>query len=110
MTADPLATGPLAVSDIGAIALAVSDIEAIADAEWFAANPRRFFRARRVPGGAVLVRKVKDVIFLRTTNGSTDDADTDIELAIRWFAAAYPGWSPEQIHKAASRALKGGAP
>jgi len=43
-------------------------------------------------GHTVLVRRVKDVIFLRTINGS---------------AAAYPGWSPEQIHKAARRALKG---
>jgi hypothetical protein len=55
----------------------------------------------------VLVRRVKDAIFLRSINGSAEAADTDIELAMRWFSSAYPGSAPEQIHKAARRALKG---
>ena len=70
----------------------VTDSAGIDDSAWFDRHRDRRFRARRKDGHTVLVRRVKDVIFLRTINGS---------------AAAYPGWSPEQIHKAARRALKG---
>jgi hypothetical protein len=87
----------------------VSDATGGDDDRWFYCNPGRRFRARRAPGGTVLVRKVGDAIFLRTLNGAdTDRADTDIDLAIRWFAAAYPNWNPEQITKTARKALKKG--
>jgi hypothetical protein len=84
----------------------VTDLDAVDDSTWFDRHRDRRFRARRKDGCIVLVRRVKDVIFLRTIDGSIAAADTDIELAFRWFMAAYPRWSPEQIHKAARRALK----
>jgi hypothetical protein len=84
----------------------VSDLDAVDDAGWFDRHRDRRFRARRKDGHTVLIRRVNEVIFLRTINGSADAADTDIELAVAWFASGYPTWSPEQIHKAARRALK----
>ena len=87
-----------------------TDLDAVDDSAWFDRHPNRRFRARRKNGQTVLVRRVKDVILLQTIAGSFDGADSDVELAVRWFAAAYPGWSPEQITKAARRALKGAKP
>jgi len=87
---------------------AVSDFDAVDDDAWFDRNPSRRFRARRNGGGTVLVRRVKNAVFLRSITHSIGAADTDIELAVAWFIAAYPSWSPEQITKAAFKAAKKG--
>ena len=87
---------------------AVSDADAIDDVAWFDRNSNRRFRVRREGRHTVLVRRVKDAILLRTITGSTNGADTDIELAVAWYAAAYPHWSPEAVSKAALKAVKKG--
>jgi hypothetical protein len=54
-------------------------------------------------------RSGKDVmlrVFVRSIRRASPDADQ--ELATMWFGTTYPGWSPEQIQRAANWALKQG--
>jgi len=99
MTADPLATA----------LLAVSDIEAIGDADWFAEHPSRRFRARRGHRSVFIVRKAGDVLLRTIAPADTPVVDDDHNLAFAWFGACYPDWHPERIGKAARKALKRGA-
>jgi len=88
---------------------AVSDIEAIDDDDWFAANPRRRFRGRRVDGGFAVIRHTTSGVFLRTFAGAgTAIVDHDRDLALLWFSSAYPAAHPEQVRKRALKALKQG--
>jgi hypothetical protein len=98
MNASPIPTGRPAVSDI----------EASDDAEWFEANPRRLFRARRGTGGYTIIRRAPDVILRTVAPPGSAIVDADIDLAILWFSCAYPSWNPEQVRKRALKTLKHG--
>jgi hypothetical protein len=99
MTADPRVTG----------LPAVSDSEAIDDADWFEANPRRLFRARRVNGGYTVIRHTTRGVFLRVcADAGAAIVDVDCDLALLWFSSAHPTAHPEQVRKRALKALKQG--
>jgi hypothetical protein len=88
----------------------VRDTDAIADAAWFAARPQRLFHARHGDGGTWVVRRRRQAdgsdVILRTFSRASVHQDTDGELSRAWFASAYPGWSPEQVAKAARKAIR----
>ena len=101
MSAQPAqAAVPLAV---------VTDLEATDDADWFEANPRRLFRARRVNGGYAAIRHTTSGVYLRTfADAGAAIVDNDRDLALLWFASAYPDWHPQQVAKRALKAIKQG--
>ena len=87
----------------------VTDFDVVDDAAWFAANPHRLFRARRVNGGYELIRHTTSGVFLRVFAGAgAAIVDNDRDLALLWFASAYPDWHPEQVRKRALKVLKQG--
>jgi|SRR6516165_8917596 hypothetical protein len=87
----------------------VRDTDAVADAAWFADRPHRLFRARTDADGTWIIRRRQgdgpDVL-LRTFSRASVHHDTDGELSGSWFATASPGWSPEQVGKAARKAIR----
>jgi hypothetical protein len=90
----------------------INTIEAAAldDRIWFGDHPSRQFRARIVDDRIWLVRR-RRVALLRAVapRPSALPGDTDKELAVAWYAAAFPDWSREKAQKWARRALRKGA-
>ena len=88
----------------------VRDTDAVADAAWFGAHPHRLFRVRVGDGGTWIIRRRRQGsdpdVFLRTFSGTVVQNDNDGELATAWFATALPDWSPEQVRKAARKAIR----
>src|SRR5262249_5980107 len=88
----------------------VRDMDAIADAAWFGSRPRRLFRARLGDGGTWIIRRRLQGgdadVYLRTYSSTLVQHDTDGELATAWFSTAFPGLSPEQVRRAARKALR----
>ena len=93
---------------------AITETAAIADAEWFAAHPNRKFRARAGNNGIWLIRRRPQGgngadALLRTFAVIDPPEDADPAIAAAWFHTAYPDWPPEEVRKAAAKALTGGA-
>lgn len=94
----------------------VTEIEAGDDRAWFDANPERRFRARVADSGGVwLVRRHRNVPFrIFAEAGSSkfsrsalgEMPDNDLEIAQRWFQAAWPDWSIAKIKWASTKALR----
>lgn len=84
----------------------VSDIEATNDREWFAAHRGRLFRARRGDGGVWLVRRQGGALLRTYEHRGRLGPDTDVELAERWYRAAFPDWDVKRLKAAARRALR----
>lgn len=85
----------------------VTELDAGDDREWFAEHPGRRFHGRQVRDGWWLIRLSGKDALLRvfmSAHGRAPDADG--ELAPLWFAAAWPNWTPEQVRKAARKALR----
>jgi hypothetical protein len=85
------------------------------DGPWFTNHPGRLFRARASDGGIWLIRRrpqgAGPDVYLRTLGRTgPPTGDSDAALATAWYASAYPYWSPEQVVRAARRALKRGRP
>jgi hypothetical protein len=100
-------------ADPGEAALpSVRETDAGADATWFSARPHRLFRTRFDNGGTWIIRRRRQGsgpdIYLRTFSRPPVQHDTDGEIAQVWFATAYPGWSPEQVCKAARKVIQRG--
>jgi hypothetical protein len=88
----------------------VRNTDAVADAAWFATRPHRLFRARFGDGGTWIIHRRRQGdcpdVYLRTFLRMPVQRDTDGELARVWFATAFLGWSPEQVRKAARKAIR----
>jgi hypothetical protein len=79
----------------------ITDADAIDDSAWFSAHPERRFHFR----DGWLVRKHRDT-FLRIPTRASPPPDNDAAIAPLWYAVARPSWTPEQVRKAATKALK----
>src|SRR5262245_30424137 len=89
---------------------AVRDVDALEDAAWFAARPRRLFRARLSDGGMWIIRRRRQGdgpdVYLRAFSHALVHHDSDGELATAWFSTALPGWPPEQVRKAVRKVIR----
>jgi hypothetical protein len=88
----------------------VAGADALSDRNWFADHPRRQFRARVADSGLWIIRR-RRVALLRAVapRPFALPGDADTELAVAWYAAAFPDWSREKAQKWARRALRKGA-
>ena len=90
---------------------AVTEADTLEDRAWFANHPDHHFRARAGDGGVWLIRRLFQGaypdVYLRTYSTSlTPDSEADSELAVLWYQASYPNWSPEGCRKWARKAIK----
>jgi hypothetical protein len=106
MTLQRAATEPVA-----AFIPHVAEAAALDDRSWFADHPERRFRARSGDGGIWLTRQRQQGndpnVYLRTFAPAAiaPGPAAEGEVAVLWCQAAYPGWPPEQVHKAVRKAL-----
>jgi hypothetical protein len=81
------------------------------DRTWFADHPKRRFRYRPGDGGLWLIRRYKGALVRTFAPGTSKlSPNTDHVLAVAFFQAAYPNWSPEQVKRWAHKSNKRRAP
>jgi hypothetical protein len=91
--------------------LEVTERDAAGDRNWFAEHEDRRFRVRAEGSRLVIIRRrgIGDYrVLLRTSTAARPTAFTDKELAVSWYAAAYPSWSRDRAKRWARKALRRG--
>jgi hypothetical protein len=84
-------------------------VAALGDGARFADHPSRLFRARAGDDGVLLICRRNDS-YVRTFSRTIElSGANDAAIAINWYRAAWPDRPPDEVRKAAAKALKGAA-